>query len=201
MNVQKRERISNDYLEEESGNDYLNGGDGHDRLHGGDQHDRLYGELGNDKFYGDNGNDRISGGDGYDILNGGDGHDTLYGDSGNDTLIGGSGNDSLNGGGNYGGYDELTSGNVNNIDRFILGDSRGSYYKGNGYATITDFDNDNKGFADKIVLYGSPSNYRTVRTSVGTDIYLAGTNDLIASVDTIYNGAINLNLSISLQYL
>ena len=190
----------NDDLYGGSDNDDLYGGSGHDDLYGGSGNDYLDGQSGNDylsggahhdTLWGDSGNDYLYGGSGNDYLNGESGHDTLYGGSGNDTLTGGSGNDYLSG---QGGYDRLTSGDTSDIDRFVMGTSYGSYYIGAGYASITDFDDYNYSgdVADKLVLYGSASNYDTVTSWGNTYIYWAGTSDLIALVDTWSGDAINL---------
>ena len=156
--------------------------------------------FGNDTVYGGRGDDRIFGGEDNDYLDGGYGDDTLQGDSGNDTLIGGSGNDQIVGGGYYydsSEYDRLTSGSFSDTDRFVLGRSGGSYYRGNGYATITDFDEYNYvgDVSDKLVLYGSATDYSVRTNGSGTSslYYTQGGNfDLIAIVDTLSNTGINL---------
>ena len=167
---------------------------------GGADHDYLDGGTGDDYLDGWNGNDTLIGNYGNDRLYGGGNNDQLYGGSGNDTLTGGSGNDYISG---QGGYDRLTSGDSNDIDRFVMGTSYGSYYRGTDYANITDFDDYNYSgdVADKLVLYGSASNYYTVATNVGTDIYWAGTYDLIARVDTLSNESINLYDPNDVEYI
>ncbi|PSB15336.1 hypothetical protein C7B76_14005, partial [filamentous cyanobacterium CCP2] len=69
-------------------------------------------------------------------------------------LIGGAGNDYLDG---YGGgveYDVLTGGL--GADTFALGNRSRAYYRGQGYARITDF---NPFQGDKIQVFGSISDY------------------------------------------
>ena len=156
--------------------------------------------LGNDTVYGGRGDDRIFGSDGNDRLYGGIGDDTLQGDSGNDTLIGGSGNDQIVGGGYYynsSEYDRLTSSSFSDTDRFVLGRSGNSYYRGNGYATITDFDEYNYvgDVSDKLVLYGNASNYSVSTNADGISrlYYTQGSSfDLIAVVNTVSNTGIDL---------
>ncbi|MFN6002202.1 MAG: calcium-binding protein [Dolichospermum sp.] len=141
---------NNDWIEGGSGNDYLYGWSGNDTLWGGDGNDSLDGGTGNDNLYGEWGNDTLWGGNGNDSLDGGTGNDNLYGESGNDTLLGGSGNDYLSGG--FGNdrltgstsltfdsfeYDTLAGGA--DWDTFVLGTSAGNYYRGGGYALITDY--------------------------------------------------------------
>ncbi len=179
------------------------GGAGNDFIYGNSIGNNLQGGAGNDYLYGGSGNDTLTGGSGNDYLYGESGHDTLYGGSGNDTLTGGSGNDYLYG---QGGYDRLTSGDDSDIDRFAMGTSSGSYYIGGGYASITDFDDYNFSgdVADKLLLYGSASNYNIVTTSVGTYdtyIYWAGANDLIARVDTLSDDPLNLYDSNFVEYI
>jgi hypothetical protein len=107
--------------------------------------DTLPGTVGNDTISGLDGQDSLSGLAGNDSLNGGNGNDLLSGGLGNDILIGGAGNDTLvgvdpNTGFGIGEIDKLTGGAGS--DRFILGDSTGTYYLGTGsadYALITDF--------------------------------------------------------------
>ena len=105
---------NNDWIEGGSGNDYLYGWSGNDTLWGGDGNDNLYGELGNDTLLGGSGNDYLSGGSGDDRLTG---STSLTFDSFEyDTLAGGAG-----------------------WDTFVLGTSAGNYYRGGGYALITDY--------------------------------------------------------------
>jgi serralysin len=83
------------------------------------------------------GNDILVGNSVANTLSGGKGSDSLYGGKGGDTLLGGSGNDFLVGYGSGTEYDLLTGGI--GTDAFVLGQSSGAFYQGNGYATITDF--------------------------------------------------------------
>ncbi|MGK7955924.1 MAG: S8 family serine peptidase [Crocosphaera sp.] len=89
-------------------------------------------------------NNIITGNNAANTIEGGQGNDDLYGSGGNDILIG------------YGGgteYDDLTGGS--GFDIFVLGDSSGAFYQGNGYANITDFD----WLSDLIQVTGSSSQY------------------------------------------
>ncbi len=109
-------------------------------------------------------------------------------------------------GGYLKGYDRLTSGDLNDIDRFVMGTRYGSYYRGADYARITDFDeyNHSGDVADKLVLYGSASYYYTeygAGTGYNTNVYWAGTRDLIATVDTLSNESINLYDSNDVEYI
>ncbi len=167
-------------------------------LNGGDGNDLIKDFGGKDTLIGGNGNDTLYGGNDNDSLNGGWGNDNLYGQSGSDTIVGGFGNDTIEGGGyayNSREYDRLTSSSVGDTDRFVLGNRWGSFYRGSGHATITDFDEYNfrgETTSDKLVLYGSSSNYR-VSTFNGTSYVYYGKSDLIAVVDTVSNTGINLN--------
>lgn len=93
---------------------------------------------------GSKGDDVITGNDFNNNLDGGSGDDRLIGGNRNDTLLGGSGDDVLVGSdpteldSGRGEYDRLTGGE--GADTFVLGNSVEAYYRGNGYATITDFD-------------------------------------------------------------
>jgi Ca2+-binding RTX toxin-like protein len=148
--------------------------------------DYIFGDAGNDTIYGWYGNDEIDGWTGNDKLYGESGNDTLWGYNGNDSLFGGSGSDSLLGeagkdylnGYGFGTseYDTLSGGS--GADTFVLGDSWGAFYEGNGYATITDFDWYE---GDKFVVYGSSSDYSLSNFGSGVDIYYKG--DLIAYVE------------------
>lgn len=118
--------------------------------------------------------------------------DTIIGSSANNLLTGGAGNDTLSGGGGadtligadaiargVGERDILTGGT--GVDRFILGDKSGSYYKGQGnndFAQITDFS-----FGEQIQL-GSGDTYRIQLSRSGFDLFstTGGIQDLIAQV-------------------
>ena len=93
---------------------------------------------------------------GDDYLEGNRGTDTLNGWGGNDVLVGvdpdyydaGAGEyDCLNGGGGY--------------DTFVLGDIYETYYQGNGYAIIEDFDRSQ----DMLAAHGSSSDYTFTTSS------------------------------------
>jgi serralysin len=87
------------------------------------------GGAGNDTLIGNSIVNNLSGGNGNDYLFGGGGFDTLNGGAGNDVLVG------------YGGsteFDVLTGGT--GTDTFVLGDASNVFYRGDGYARITDFD-------------------------------------------------------------
>ena len=118
--------------------------------------------------------------------------DLIVGDGADNTLVGGGGNDTLRGGG---GADTLTGTNATargvgeqdiltggaGTDRFTLGDSLGSYYKGNGasdFARITDF-----GSGEQIKL-GVKESYRIQRNISGFNLFTTtgGIQDLIAQV-------------------
>jgi Ca2+-binding RTX toxin-like protein len=122
--------------------------------------------------------------------------DMLTGSNANNTLAGGAGNDLLNG---AGGADVLTGtsslvrgvGELDNlkggtgVDRFILGDASGAFYKGKGnadFASITDFS-----FGEQIQL-GSGDTYRLLRSKTGFNLYTTtgGIQDLIAQVTFSY---------------
>ena len=118
--------------------------------------------------------------------------DLIVGDSASNTLVGGGGNDTLRGGGGadtltgtdatargVGEHDILTGGA--GVDRFILGDTLGSYYKGNGasdFARITDFSS-----GEQIQL-GAQETYRVQRNTSGFNLFTttSGIQDLIAQV-------------------
>ena len=170
-----------------SGNDTLDGGSGDDSLIGGSGNDILDGGSGDDSLIGGFGNDNLDGGSGDDSLVGGSGNDTLDGSSGSDTLVGGSGQDYIEGGGysyNSREYDLLTGGTQ--ADTFVLGarttfgpfTGEVVYYRGVGHATITDF---NSAEFDKIKVLGS-TDYTLTYSNGGTNIFYAGTNDLIARI-------------------
>lgn len=139
-----------------AGDDTLYGGNNNDYIHGDDGNDILYGDSnplglvsgptnpppyipGHDTLNGGNGNDTLYGQDENDTLNGGLGHDRLYGGSDNDYLDGFYGPGAYVNGGMPGAaqYDTLTGGS--GADRFVVGTHSLVYYRGNGYATITDF--------------------------------------------------------------
>lgn len=145
------------------GNDVINGGTGNDVLNGGV------------------GNDAINGEAGGDSINGGTGNDTLVGLDGNDRLVGGAGNDILDAG-----RPVLQSSEVDRLtggvgeDRFVLTDREfGVYYRGVGFATLTDFSRDE---GDRIRLFGNAGQYAFNSSGSNTLIRLQGTNDTLAVV-------------------
>jgi Ca2+-binding RTX toxin-like protein len=118
-----------------------------------------------DKIVGSAANNNLSAGAGNDTLNGGAGSDTLLG---TDSLARGVGE-----------QDQLTGGSGR--DRFILGDTAGSFYVGQGnqdYAQITDFS-----FGEQIQL-GAGETYRIRRAGQGFNLFTTtgGTSDLVARV-------------------
>jgi Ca2+-binding RTX toxin-like protein len=123
---------------------------------------------------------------------GGSGNDTLFGGTGSDRLYGDDGNDRIIGGGftfNSNEYDTLQGGQGS--DTFVLGNVTRSYYLGNGYATITDFN----GQFDWLEVHGSASNYSFGRGNWGgsslldTGIYY--NNNLIAVLQDTSNVSIS----------
>ncbi len=139
--------------------------------------------------------DQIVGNKRNNILDGFGGDDNLIGGLGNDTLIGGDGNDTLLGTSNTGSglheKDVLTGGS--GVDKFILGNASGSFYKRNGnkdFAEITDF-----AFGEQIQL-GTGDVYNIQINKSGFQIFAVkdNQNDLIAKV-TISTGSTNLRSS------
>jgi Ca2+-binding RTX toxin-like protein len=191
--------FGNDNLWGGDGNDSLVGGWGNDNLWGGDGNDNLVGGWGNDNLYGGWGNDNLWGGDGNDNLDGGIGNDYLHGEWGNDTLLGGSGNDYLSG---LFGNDRLTGSTsltFNSFeydtlsggagwDTFVLGTSAGNYYRGGGYALITDYSGANDYIQIRNISLGLRRENWAGSSALDTAIY-QGT-DLI--------GVIQDNISIQL---
>jgi Ca2+-binding RTX toxin-like protein len=146
-----------------------------------------YGLQGNDALAGNIGDDLLRGGAGNDTLYGGDGNDLLVGGIGSDILLGGDGDDILNGKGFSQAIDILTGGS--GADTFVLGNHR-LYYRGSGYATITDFDSSQN---DKIQLVGDSSQYQlgqlenaAAPAGMDTGIFYVGNggNNLIAVVQS-----------------
>ncbi|PPS45629.1 M10 family metallopeptidase C-terminal domain-containing protein [Chroococcidiopsis sp. TS-821] len=84
------------------------------------------------------GNDTLIGNSVANNLSGRNGNDYLFGGGGSDTLNGGAGNDVLFGFGGSTEFDVLTGGT--GTDTFVLGDTSNVFYRGDGYALITDFD-------------------------------------------------------------
>ena len=131
--------------------------------------------------------DSIVGSSGDNVLNGLGGNDFLSGGLGNDTLLGGDGNDTIQGSTNAGSSrsperDILTGGE--GVDKFILGDASGSFYKNAGrkdFAQITDFT-----FGEQIQL-GAGDVYNIQRNKSGFNISVVrdSVQDLIAQVTVI----------------
>lgn len=170
-----------------SQDNFLDGGAGNDYLFGGKGSDLIYGGSGNDTLDGWEGNDTLYGESGDDMLMGYSGNDVLFGGSGSDILEGESGNDVLNGYGfTAGEFDLLIGGG--GADLFVLGDAGGSYYLGNGYATIADFSASQQ---DAIQVFGSLSNYSlSFQNSIGgslLDTLIYKGNDLIGVVQDTTN--------------
>lgn len=158
----------------------------HNRMSGNKRNNSLYGYGGNDTLYGHGGDDHLKGG------------------SGTDTLIGGLGTDKLDGYGHTTGEYDILVGDTSygnprtdnsskygrdGADTFILGSAYQAFYRGNGYATIKDF---NWVEGDKIQLHGNKNNYSLGKKSFGsgtaahdTGIYYKG--DLIGIVQDTTN--------------
>ena len=195
----------NDILEGNNGNDILKGIDGKDLLKGGQGNDTLVGGLGADIVLGGNDNDYLYGDlenleptfsfpelGANDLLDGGNGNDNIFGLGGNDILKGGSGRDSLDGGiGNdiidgYGSgadeFDTLTGGA--GADKFILGGlnttSSNTYYQGDGFAKISDYDASER---DTIRVAGNPEDY-----TLANEMFIDLTGDVSFSTAIEYNG-------------
>ena len=122
----------------------------------------ISGRGGDDTLTGGPRNDRIFGDDGNDLIKGLGGNDYLEGNRGNDILAGGDGNDTLTGyGGSTGESDFL--GGEGGADTFVLGDTRGVFYKGNGQALIADFD---RRQGDRFQVSGNPREYSLTFSNV-----------------------------------
>lgn len=144
-------------------------------------------------------NDSIVGNSANNVFNGLGGNDFLSGGLGNDTLLGGDGNDILQGSTNVGNSrspekDTLTGGN--GIDKFILGDASGSFYKKagqNDFAKITDFT-----FGEQIQL-GAGDVYNIQKNKSGFNISVVKDNvqDLIAQVTVIGGATTNARNSVA----
>jgi Ca2+-binding RTX toxin-like protein len=140
-------------------------------LLGGTKDDVLAGQGGDDELIGNLGNDKLDGGSGRDIL------------------IGSVGSDPKNPGNNTD-RDALRGGLGEDI--FVLGDEKGVFYLGDGYAEIIDFSVDGKQGIDKFRIspIGGGYDLYEVRKGVSAEntpqaeIYYTGEglNDLIAVV-------------------
>ena len=135
-----------------------------------------YGLQGDDIIAGGNGDDILYGCGGSDRILGQNGDDYLVGGSGDDSLLGGAGNDVLDGSGFWQDFDVLTGGT--GADYFILGSDR-VYYRGDGFATITDFSSTQ---GDGIQLLGDSSQYQLRQEN------LVGTGALDTSIYYVGNG-------------
>jgi Ca2+-binding RTX toxin-like protein len=172
-----------------AGDDNIGGLGGNDFLKGLSGKDTLRGDDGNDSVFGGTENDVLFGGQGSDILSGGSEADTLTGDAGNDALYGGSGADVLTGTNarsrGVGEVDFLSGGT--GTDQFVLGDTSGSYYLGNGandFARISDFSS-----IDKIVLGALQTNqvYQVQSIADGFNLFVRDTTAPVSSRDLIAN--------------
>jgi Ca2+-binding RTX toxin-like protein len=132
---------------------------------------------------------KIEGRGGKDALLGGIFNDTLKGGAGDDIIRGNNGDDILQGSDNSNSVEKDTLTGGLGADTFVLGTSNGgSFYLGDGFATILDF----KWWqGDTIQVVGSTSDYRldTTQNFSGTsdlDTAIYRGNDLIAVVqDTV----------------
>lgn len=186
-----------------SGNDEVRGLSGNDTLYGGAGNDGIYGNEDNDALFGEEGADVIRGGDGGDFIKGGPGNDLLYGQGGLNKVDGQGGNDiiialgevvkdadtgeTIIGGSN--GFDTLTGGGGADSFRLLkANDSEGRLFvKGQKFALIKDFKpgDTGSGQGDKIVLPGSPDNYRAEFIGAGnsgTAIYYTEDPDIDISL-------------------
>jgi Ca2+-binding RTX toxin-like protein len=174
-----------DFIIGDGANDNINSLQGDDTVNGGAGNDLIFGFLGNDLLIGGQGRDTLNGHNDNDTLLGGTGNDILNGRNHNDYLSGGTGNDTLDGSGVGPGigfanqFDRLAGGA--GADSFVLGVTGfGSYYLGNGHATITDF---SKAAGDTIQLAGSLNQYNLAFNGSDTAI-LRGT-DIIGVVQGV----------------
>ncbi len=128
---------------------------------------------------------KLEGRGGNDYLIGGAFGNTLEGGAGNDVLRGNNGDDILQGSDNSNLVEKDTLLGGLGADTFVLGTSKGgSFYLGDGFATILDF----KWWeGDKIQVVGSISDYRLDATqnfsgNLALDTAIYRGNDLIAVV-------------------
>ena len=185
----------NDSLKGLAGDDALLGGDGRDTLRGNAGDDGLEGEQGFDLLFGDLGNDTLSGGDGNDTLRGGadddllqgnSGKDVLSGNNGNDVLVGGNGNDKLRGDGGS----DLLDGGLGN-DTLFGGAGADSFVlrAGEGNDVIADYVDG----IDQFVLGGGLefSDLTIVQNITSTQIQIAGTNEVLATLNSVTANFLN----------
>lgn len=134
---------------------------------GNSRKNSMYGGSGKDYLFGFAGNDNLVGFDGSDFIDGG---------AGDDVLLGGAGQDYLQG---------TTKGRTNEVDFyqggggrdcFLLGSKAKSYYRGEGFAIISDFNYRE----DFIAVKGNLSKYQLVKgnwlgsAAKDTAIFLGG---------------------------
>ncbi|MEO1433700.1 MAG: calcium-binding protein [Cyanobacteria bacterium J06633_8] len=136
----------------------------------------IEGTENNDSLTGDKKKNRISGNGGNDDLIGGLESDILLGGSGNDTLTGSDPSVNRTPGSER---DQLTGGF--GIDKFILGNEKGSFYddfRSNDFARITDFT-----FGETIQL-STQGTYTIEQSSTGFNVFLVegSSKDVIAKV-------------------
>jgi len=98
--------------------------------------DELVGGSTNQKLYGKRGDDVINAGAGDDKLVGGSGRDRLFGEAGNDYLTGGRGDDWLQGAAQNSANEKDILNGGGGGDRFVLGDSSGTFYDDGQSATM-----------------------------------------------------------------
>ena len=162
----------NDDLQGLGGKDTIFGNSGADDINGGPQDDRIDGGTEGDQIYGGDGNDTMFGQDGPDLLFGQKGFNTYLGGEGNDILTGlgelnvdEDGNGLISTGGPVG-YDSFQGEGGDDTFRLRAGnDAAGRFFvKGQKAARIFDFDPGTSSAedGDKIVLPGSPDNYRGI---------------------------------------
>ncbi|MDJ0712964.1 MAG: calcium-binding protein [Prochloraceae cyanobacterium] len=206
-----------DRLNGGEGNDTLNGGFGVDTLNGGAGFDLVTYNFFNGRVnvdlrtgvatfpgnknlterlisiedvIGSGGNNVLIGNSADNDLFGVNGNDILYGVAGDDILYGGNGNDRLIGGGFVFNSFELDTLNGGlGADTFVLGNANRGFYRGEGYATISDFFRED---GDKIQLKGNRSNYNFVQAVDGLEIRYAGSVDFAGFVE-----GVNRNLPVT----
>ncbi|MDJ0714049.1 MAG: M10 family metallopeptidase [Prochloraceae cyanobacterium] len=183
-----------------SSNDSIYGNDAKNRIHGGNGNDSINGGSNNDRLIGGRGGDSLSGDAGNDTMIGGAGNDTLRGSSGNDTSIGVEEN-ALNPG--SGERDIIYGGaSSNGADLIVLGNQQNVFYSTSGsndLAIIREFDIRGKK-QDKIQLKGNRRDYSLVASGIsGTDIFFG--NELIAIIEGVANGSLNLSDSTHFVYV
>ncbi len=170
-----------------------------DDLMGSDRDQTLNGSGGNDRVNGYAGDDLVMGGNGNDFLIGGKNNDRLVAGSGNDILIG---VDHTKADPGKGEVDRLSG--HGGADIFVLGDSTGVYYHGDGSwavgwqdrGVISDF---NLG-SDKIQLHGSSSDYRLNINSGNTVIFYREPGTTVNEVVGVVERVTELDLNDVTQF-